>query len=527
MPRQRKLATVDFHHYMRDEAMYRKTLASLSLLLSVGFAGSATALDTRLVQSPPSGPSELGNFRILCDFSHASNDDPIVLPAQKGQAHYHFFFGNTLTDASSTTESLLTRGASTCQGQTLNRSAYWIPAVLDANAQPLPPDTANFYYKNQTAEPASSIQALPEGLRMIAGDASGNADNDILEASWRCSSWSFDGSQPSQIGMPDCAAGDALAMNITFPECWDGVNLWADDQSHVAYAIWSGAAGGDLCPASHPVVMPQITYQFSWSHPQQSTRDWYLASDRHMGNNRPSGTTLHGDWWNGWKPAVMQTWLDKCIRESRDCDTGNLGNGTAMTREFKAGSGRMSKPIGVGAGVFCNGRRATIVGTNGNDVLNGTAGNDVVVALGGDDVINTYGGRDVICAGSGDDQIDAGNGDDEIRAGNGNDTVLAGGGRDRVHGGGGDDNLSGGADSDAVYGGAGDDVINVDEGHDWSFGSLGADIMYGSYFADRMYGGSDNDELYGIGGTNLLDGGSGTDICEPGGASVIAVRRCP
>jgi RTX calcium-binding nonapeptide repeat (4 copies) len=35
----------------------------------------------------------------------------------------------------------------------------------------------------------------------------------------------------------------------------------------------------------------------------------------------------------------------------------------------------------------CDGRVATIVGTEGNDTINGTAGRDVIVGLGGDDTI--------------------------------------------------------------------------------------------------------------------------------------------
>jgi Ca2+-binding RTX toxin-like protein len=42
---------------------------------------------------------------------------------------------------------------------------------------------------------------------------------------------------------------------------------------------------------------------------------------------------------------------------------------------------------------------ATIVGTDGNDVLSGTAGRDVIAGLDGNDVITGLGGDDVICGG--------------------------------------------------------------------------------------------------------------------------------
>lgn len=47
----------------------------------------------------------------------------------------------------------------------------------------------------------------------------------------------------------------------------------------------------------------------------------------------------------------------------------------------------------------CFGKRATIVGTPGDDRLVGTGGRDVIVGRGGDDVILGRGGRDRICGG--------------------------------------------------------------------------------------------------------------------------------
>ena len=97
---------------------------------------------------PPSSASEpSGNFRTICSFSHLSFDDPIVYPGQPGLSHLQMFFGNTLTDAYSTYQSLRTTGGGTCQGGPVNRSAYWAPALLNAAGQVLVPDTMIVYYK--------------------------------------------------------------------------------------------------------------------------------------------------------------------------------------------------------------------------------------------------------------------------------------------------------------------------------------------------------------------------------------------
>ncbi|MEL6185498.1 MAG: trypsin-like serine protease, partial [Myxococcota bacterium] len=78
----------------------------------------------------------------------------------------------------------------------------------------------------------------------------------------------------------------------------------------------------------------------------------------------------------------------------------------------------------------CNGFQATIVGTNGPDVLRGRGGSDVIVGLDGNDDIDGGGGSDVICAGEGRDTVD-GDG--------GADTIYGEGGRDILRGSRGDD----------------------------------------------------------------------------------------
>jgi|GEM_PF-5102751 len=83
----------------------------------------------------------------------------------------------------------------------------------------------------------------------------------------------------------------------------------------------------------------------------------------------------------------------------------------------------------------CRGRRATIVGTAGRDVLKGTKGRDVIVGLRGNDVIRGLGGNDVICGGAGRDRLFGGKGRDTLFGGKGADLLVGGPGRDRLHGG--------------------------------------------------------------------------------------------
>jgi Tol biopolymer transport system component len=110
----------------------------------------------------------------------------------------------------------------------------------------------------------------------------------------------------------------------------------------------------------------------------------------------------------------------------------------------------------------CQGRSATIMGTNGDDVLRGTNRADVIVAGAGNDVINGLNGKDLICAGKGADGVRGGYTQDR-----GPDTG------DRIYGGPGNDVLSGNQGNDQIYGEKGNDTLNGGTGRDTCSGGPG------------------------------------------------------
>ena len=156
---------------------------------------------------------------------------------------------------------------------------------------------------------------------------------------------------------------------------------------------------------------------------------------------------------------------------------------------------------------LCNGLEPTIVGTEGDDVLNGTWRDDVIVGLGGDDQIRGLSGNDVICGGAGNDVIDGGSQDDIIFGGEGADVINGSSGEDELHGGGGDDVIQGGSQDDSVFGDAGNDKL---------YGESGADVMYGGAGDDDLFGNSQDDTMYGDAGDDMLDGGSDEDTLDGG-----------
>ncbi|NNC80663.1 MAG: hypothetical protein HKN94_10985 [Acidimicrobiales bacterium] len=106
-------------------------------------------------------------------------------------------------------------------------------------------------------------------------------------------------------------------------------------------------------------------------------------------------------------------------------------------------------------GHYCDGKQATIVGTEQNDVLLGTAGPDVIVGLGGNDVLRGLGGNDTLCGDNGRDKLFGGDGNDRLFGGKKNDILKGDFGRDHLFGNQGNDRLFGGPGRDALTGGSG------------------------------------------------------------------------
>lgn len=132
----------------------------------------------------------------------------------------------------------------------------------------------------------------------------------------------------------------------------------------------------------------------------------------------------------------------------------------------------------------CNGLTATIIGTDGADLLRGTAGDDVIDAGAGNDTVQGRGGNDTICGGPGDDLLIGGRGDDHLDGG-----MDA----DQLRGEAGNDTLRGGEGRDVAIGGRGNDVIDTGDGDDKARGDAGDDLITGGPGRDLVVGGRGQD----------------------------------
>lgn len=159
----------------------------------------------------------------------------------------------------------------------------------------------------------------------------------------------------------------------------------------------------------------------------------------------------------------------------------------------------------------CEGLVATIVGTDGDDILDGTSEDDVIFAGAGADRINGLAGDDVICGGEGNDILIGGADDDTLVGGEGRDQVLYAGVTrgvvvDLERG------LATGAGRDTLKG---IEDVTGSEGDDTLRGNNGKNRLSGGKGEDRLLGRGGNDRLEGGRGKDELNGGAGQDYCRP------------
>lgn len=306
--------------------------------------------------TPTKAGDGVGAFRILCFATHISHDDPIKFPGQYYASHEHIFFGNALTDANSTPASLAAGGFSTCHGGILDRTAYWTPTLQTKANQVMVPYQANFYYKlGYGGAKPSQVQNYPAGLEIIAGDPMGMPGQASYNHRWLCQA--PDGSGTIGPTIPDCAAwaldnGEnpatmTLVLQVIFPQCWDGKNLYKSDGSHMAYAVPPTG-----CPADHPVVLPEITYNIDYLAPYTAgaaagtnfVAGYHLSSDMYdvteamtacnatSATSQPitiqcsaGGYSAHADWIGAFNTTIENTFVANCIKASMDCNDDEVG----------------------------------------------------------------------------------------------------------------------------------------------------------------------------------------------------------
>lgn len=275
----------------------------LALTLLVGSLAGAAAPAPPGVE--PQGGSDSQGFGVDCTFSHRAEDDPIVHPGHAGMAHSHDFIGNRRTDASSTYEDMV-GNPSTCD-RSGDDAAYWFPTLYN-RGEPVDPGITLVYYRVGALRDREQIQPIPADLKVIAGNAGSTGPQDMRIVNWACAG---PGEETDLDHVPANCHGDALRLQFSFPNCWDGERLDSrDHQSHLAYA-WSGDDDRRECPRTHPVPLPTLLLATRWriDGPLNGVR---LASG--------PPHTAHADFWNTWVQSEMKRLTRECVVEAQNCD---------------------------------------------------------------------------------------------------------------------------------------------------------------------------------------------------------------
>ncbi|MGW4945726.1 DUF1996 domain-containing protein [Actinoplanes sp. NPDC004185] len=263
---------------------------------------------------PPGNAGNLPEFRADCRYSHRKADDPIVFPGLPGASHMHSFVGNKAVDANTVAGDLMKFTATTCK-PVVDHSAYWVPTLYEA-ATRKPVETTGFrvYYRS-IRKNSDGIMPMPNGLRMVAGDAKKKQPTPRgAQGQFYCAFYGpgdINGVARSDNGnWPICGEPASLHFMLQFPDCWDGKNL--DSPHHKEHVAFGTDAG---CPAGHPVRIPALTFDIAYGA-KGSKAGYYLSSDP----QGRSASSMHGDAFVMWDVKEMNQRVRNCIAQRRTCD---------------------------------------------------------------------------------------------------------------------------------------------------------------------------------------------------------------
>ena len=254
-------------------------------------------------------------FRMSCGIVQTGRIDPVISPG-KFATHAHKIAGAENIGLSSTYETLQQATCTSC-AVGADKSAYWTPNLYYQHAngtfEEVPNEGMTIYYVGR-GDNRTNLQPFPPGFRMLSGDTSLRAydANTFLpigkrpqadRVSFACLDDLPSKEQP-YLWRTQCKNG--LRAQIHFQSCWDGQNLYKQDQSHVAYM--SDLDNG-LCPPTHPVPFIHLFFEILYSVDR--------IDEKHGGkyvfsNGDTTGYGFHGDFINGWDKDVLAAATKDC-----------------------------------------------------------------------------------------------------------------------------------------------------------------------------------------------------------------------